>query len=92
MRGRRPSDEIAWLERGRMQEHGPAVSTIAAYLRRVNAEEASRNPMLAAVRDEEDHGARAGDQSIRVRSAAVVDTAASDAAGDEVRTRNESRP
>ncbi|MHB1066960.1 MAG: Wzt carbohydrate-binding domain-containing protein, partial [Candidatus Nanopelagicales bacterium] len=66
-------DEIAWLEHGVLQERGPAVNTIAAYLRRVNAEEASRNPMVAATRDD-DGGARAGDQSMRVRTAAIVDT------------------
>ncbi|MDO8307635.1 MAG: ABC transporter ATP-binding protein [Actinomycetota bacterium] len=65
-------DEIAWLEHGMLQERGPAVNTIAAYLRRVNAEEASRNPMVAATRDD-DGGARAGDQSMRVRTAAIVD-------------------
>ena len=43
-------DEIAWLERGMMQQHGPAVETIAAYLRKVNADESARNPMVTAVR------------------------------------------
>lgn len=64
-------DEIAWLEHGVMQEHGPAVDTIAAYLRRVNADEAARNPMVAATRDG-DEGMRAGDQTIRVRSAEII--------------------
>ena len=55
-----------------MLEHGPAVDTIASYLRRVNADEAARNPMVAAVREDgEEH--RAGDQTIRVRSAEIVD-------------------
>ena len=39
-------DEIAWLERGVLQQHGPAVETIAAYLRKVNADESARNPMV----------------------------------------------
>ncbi len=66
-------DEIAWLERGEMQEHGPAVETIAAYLRKVNADEAARNPMVSAVRGIDDDGARAGDQSVQVTRADVVD-------------------
>lgn len=64
-------DEVAWLEHGVVQERGPAVETIAAYLRRVNAEEAARNPMVEAMRDD-DGGARAGDQRIRVRAARVI--------------------
>jgi len=65
-------DEIAWLERGVMLEHGPAVDTIASYLRRVNADEAARNPMVAAVREDGEEN-RAGDQTIRVRTAEIVD-------------------
>lgn len=67
-------DEITWLERGEVQERGPAVDTIAAYLRRVNEQEAARTPMVDATRDD-DHGARAGDQSVRVRHARIVDEA-----------------
>ena len=66
-------DEIAWLEHGRMMQHGPAVDTIAAYLRKVNEDEAARNPMVTATR-EGDLGARAGDQTIRVTKAEVVST------------------
>ncbi len=62
-------DEIAWLEHGVMQEHGPAVDTIAAYLRKVNADESARNPMVAAVRGEDDDSVRAGDQTVRVTHA-----------------------
>ena len=65
-------DEIAWLEHGVMQQHGPAVDTIAAYLRKVNAEEAARNPMVSATRDD-DRAVRAGDQSVHVTSAEIVD-------------------
>ena len=66
-------DEIAWLERGVVQEHGTAVETIASYLRRVNAEESARNPMVAAVRGEDDESVRAGDQSVHVTTATITD-------------------
>jgi lipopolysaccharide transport system ATP-binding protein len=66
-------DEIAWLERGTMLEHGPAVDTIAAYLRKVNAEETARNPMVAAVRTDDDTSVRGGDQTFRVTTAEIVD-------------------
>jgi len=66
-------DEIAWLERGEMQQSGHPVETIAAYLRKVNSEEAARNPVVSATRDD-DGGARAGDQSIRVRTAMITGT------------------
>ena len=63
-------DEIAWLEHGTLQQTGPAVSTISAYLKRVNADEAARNTDVTAVRGD-DEEARAGDQSIRVRTAEI---------------------
>ncbi|MEI6363724.1 MAG: ABC transporter ATP-binding protein [Actinomycetes bacterium] len=66
-------DEIAWLERGAMREHGPAVDTIAAYLRKVNADESARNPMVAAVRTDDETSVRGGDQTFRVTTAEVVD-------------------
>jgi ABC-type polysaccharide/polyol phosphate transport system ATPase subunit len=66
-------DDVAWLDHGVMQQHGPAVETIAAYLRRVNAEESARNPMVAAVRGQDDESARAGDQTVRVTRAEIVD-------------------
>ena len=65
-------DEIAWLDHGRMLEHGPAVQTIESYLRKVNADEAARNPMVSATRGEGDDGARAGDQSARITKAEVL--------------------
>jgi ABC-2 type transport system ATP-binding protein/lipopolysaccharide transport system ATP-binding protein len=65
-------DEIAWLEHGEVQKAGPPTETIAAYLKRVNSDEAARNPQIEAVRDD-DGDPRAGDQSIRVRSARIVD-------------------
>jgi ABC-type polysaccharide/polyol phosphate transport system ATPase subunit len=67
-------DEIAWLEHGVLQENGASTDTVAAYLRRVNSEEAARNPRIAAVRGD-DGEARAGDQSVRVRTAEIVDLA-----------------
>jgi ABC-2 type transport system ATP-binding protein/lipopolysaccharide transport system ATP-binding protein len=68
-------DEVAWLDHGVMQEHGPAVETIQSYLRRVNSEEAARNPMVTAVRAEDEEGPRAGDQSVRLTAAEIVDAA-----------------
>ena len=65
-------DEIAWLEHGELQQRGQAVETIAAYLARVNADEAARNPMVSSTRDG-DLGARAGDQTVRVLRADIVD-------------------
>ncbi len=41
-------DEVAWLEHGVMQDHGQPVDVIGAYLKRVNAEEASRHPQIAS--------------------------------------------
>jgi len=65
-------DEIAWLEHGELQQRGQAVETIAAYLARVNADEAARNPMVSSTR-EGDLGARAGDQTVQVLRADIVD-------------------
>ena len=65
-------DEIAWLEHGELQTAGAPTETIAAYLKRVNSDEAARNPQIGAVRDDVGDP-RAGDQSIRVRSAKIVD-------------------
>ena len=64
-------DEVSWLDHGVLQETGPAVQVIGSYLRRVNAEEAARNPKLIATRDDAGE-ARAGDQTIRLHSAAIV--------------------
>ena len=66
-------DEVAWLDHGRMQEHGPAVETIASYLRKVNSDEAARMPMVAATRDDDSGEHRAGDGSVRVTAAEIVD-------------------
>jgi len=65
-------DEIAWLERGELQQRGQAVETIAAYLARVNADEAARNPMVSSTR-EGDLRARAGDQTVQALRADIVD-------------------
>ena len=67
-------DEVAWLERGVMQQHGPAVETIAAYLRKVNTEEAARNPLVEAVRDDGDDRVRAGDQTVQLRTSRILGT------------------
>ena len=64
-------DEVSWLDHGVLQETGPAVQVIGSYLRRVNAEEAARNPKLIATRGDAGE-ARAGDQTIRLHSAAIV--------------------
>jgi ABC-type polysaccharide/polyol phosphate transport system ATPase subunit len=66
-------DEVAWLEHGTMTQHGPAVDTIASYLRRVNAEESARNPMVAAVRELPEGQVRGGDQTVQVVNAEIVD-------------------
>lgn len=65
-------DEIAWLEHGEMQEFGAPTTTIASYLRKVNSQEAARYPEVTAVRAEGED-ARPGDQTLRVRTAAIVD-------------------
>ena len=64
-------DEVSWLDHGVLQETGLAVQVIGSYLRRVNAEEAARNPKLIATRDDAGEP-RAGDQTIRLHSAAIV--------------------
>lgn len=64
-------DEIAWLERGALQQVGDPTTVTGAYLKRVNDEEAARNPLLAAVRDD-GSATGAGDGSVRLRSAAIV--------------------
>ena len=66
-------DEIAWLEHGNLARHGDPTETIAAYLRKVNADEAARNPMVAATRDD-GSATGAGDGRVRVASAAIVDS------------------
>ena len=66
-------DEVAWLDHGVMQEHGPAVETIASYLKKVNTDEAARTPTVAATREDEDFTNRPGDGSVRVRAAEIID-------------------
>lgn len=65
-------DELSWLDHGELQETGPAVHVISSYLRRVNADEAARNPKLMVERGDDGED-RAGDQSIRLHAAAIVD-------------------
>ena len=64
-------DEVSWLDHGVLQETGPAVQVIGSYLRQVNADEAARNPKLIAERGD-DGGERAGDQTIRIHAASIV--------------------
>ncbi len=63
-------DEVAWLEHGVMQDHGQPVDVIGAYLKRVNAEEASRHPQIASTRDDDD--VMVADRGIRLSSAEIV--------------------
>jgi lipopolysaccharide transport system ATP-binding protein len=64
-------DEVAWLERGTLQEVGEPTDVVASYLKRVNAEETARNPLAEAMRDEPDH--EGGVQSsLRVKSVQIT--------------------
>ena len=64
-------DDVSWLDHGSLQQTGPAVDVIGAYLRRVNDEETARSPKLIAQRDE-DLGTEGGSQNVRLYSAAIV--------------------
>ncbi|MDD2858909.1 MAG: ABC transporter ATP-binding protein [Candidatus Nanopelagicales bacterium] len=64
-------DEVAWLERGTLQEIGEPTDVVASYLKRVNAEESARNPLATATRDQPDH--EGGLQSsLRVKSVQIT--------------------
>jgi ABC-2 type transport system ATP-binding protein/lipopolysaccharide transport system ATP-binding protein len=65
-------DEVAWLEHGQLQQAGNTTDTIAAYLHRVNRDEAARNPNIIATRPEDD---RAGNGLVRVTKAEIVSEA-----------------
>jgi ABC-2 type transport system ATP-binding protein/lipopolysaccharide transport system ATP-binding protein len=65
-------DEVAWLEHGQLQQAGSTTDTIAAYLHRVNRDEAARNPNITATRPEDD---RAGNGLVRVTKAEIVSEA-----------------
>lgn len=65
-------DEVAWLEHGQLQQAGNTTDTIAAYLHRVNRDEAARNPNITATRPEDD---RAGNGIVRVTKAEIVSAA-----------------
>ena len=65
-------DDVAWLDHGRLIETGNPPDVIADYLKKVNAEEAARNPQVAAVRAGGDDSG-VGDRGIRVMSAAIAD-------------------
>ena len=63
-------DEVAWLERGILQQHGQPTDVTAAYLRRVNEQEAARNAGSIVMRGGGD--LRAGDQRVSFTSAELV--------------------
>ena len=65
-------DEITWLDHGETQLTGPSSQVIAAYLDRVNTQEAARNFELRAVRPDELGADRAGSGQIRVREVALT--------------------
>ena len=67
-------DEIAWMDHGVLQSHGDPSLTIAGYLKKVNTDEAAKNPTVAATREDGTETV-AGSGVIRVVSAAVVDAA-----------------
>ena len=67
-------DEIAWMDHGVLQSHGDPSLTIAGYLKKVNTDEAAKNPTVAATREDGTETV-AGSGIIRVGSAAVVDAA-----------------
>jgi lipopolysaccharide transport system ATP-binding protein len=62
-------DEVAWLEHGELQQAGSTTDTIAAYLHRVNSDEAAKNPNVASARPEDD---RAGTGQLRVTKAEII--------------------
>lgn len=66
-------DEITWLDHGLVQRTGPSSQVIAAYLDRVNSQEAARNLELKVVRSDDLGAERAGSGQIRVRSIALTD-------------------
>ena len=68
-------DEATWLDHGEQKATGIPSEVSAAYIQHVNAEEAKRNPNIVAERPDDHGGPRAGDQSIRIRRAAITDTA-----------------
>ncbi|MDO8733407.1 MAG: ABC transporter ATP-binding protein [Actinomycetota bacterium] len=49
-------DEVAWLERGTLQEVGEPTDVVASYLKKVNAEESARSPLATALRPEDHVG------------------------------------
>ena len=62
-------DEVAWLEHGELQQAGSTTDTIAAYLHRVNRDEAAKNPNIISARPEDD---RAGTGQLRVTKAEIL--------------------
>jgi ABC-2 type transport system ATP-binding protein/lipopolysaccharide transport system ATP-binding protein len=62
-------DEVAWLEHGELQQAGSTTDTIAAYLHRVNTDEAASNPNITSSRPEDD---RAGTGQLRVTKVEIL--------------------
>ena len=65
-------DEVAWIDHGRLEQVGPSADVIAAYLDKVNIEEAKARVAVTAVRD--DSTMRAGNGTIRASRARLVDS------------------
>ncbi len=65
-------DEVAWLERGTLQEVGEPTDVVASYLKRVNAEETARSPLDTAVRPVDHVGGVKS--ALRVTSVQVTNT------------------
>ena len=63
-------DEIAWLDRGYVQETGSATDVIASYLQRVNTQEAQSNASIAVTRC--DDSMRAGNGTVRSSAVRLV--------------------
>ena len=63
-------DEIAWLDRGYVQETGSATDVIASYLQRVNTQEAQSNASIAVTRG--DGSMRAGNGTVRSSAVRLV--------------------
>ncbi|MDP2014036.1 MAG: ABC transporter ATP-binding protein [Actinomycetota bacterium] len=65
-------DEVAWLERGTLQEVGEPTDVVASYLKKVNAEESARSPLATAVRPLDHEGGVKS--ALRVTSVQVTNT------------------
>lgn len=64
-------DEVAWIDHGELKQVGASAEVIAAYLDKVNIDEAKARVDVAAERD--DSTMRAGNGLIRAKAARLVD-------------------